>query len=162
MTLDFEKQLEYGEDGEHIVADYLLKKEFVILPLYQFENKNQTPYLLYDKKLLILPDLTVWKNGKTYFIEVKRKRQWVKFKNKIETGINYKLFKSYEEITLITDSIIYLWFVHEYEEPTGFYYIELNKFKNNSRYWDGVVGNSKKIMGQMLFVGIEYLTKVAK
>lgn len=156
----FQEYLEYGEEGEHIVADYLMNScDASVLPLYQFEDKKTAPYLIYKDSKYKLPDLTVWKESKIYFIEVKRKRQWVRFAGNTETGVDSYLYDNYVKIQDITGTQIYLWFVHEDEEPVGFFYISIDNFKKDMRYWDGKA-KGKQVIKAMVFTDIKNLTKI--
>jgi len=157
---NFETLLKIGEDGEHEVAKYLIKKDLSILPLYQFNN-NKTPLLFCKNANLILPDLTCFNkkdDKKCFFVEVKTKKQWVKFKNRIETGIDYRLYLAYKKVIKQTQMDVYLIFNHKVEKPTGLF---LCKLQDYTRIWDGKVNNENKY-NKMVFYNIEILKNLTK
>lgn len=138
----FEEKLSWGEEGEQTIASLLIRRGVAVAPLYQFHNHDSTPILLTEKENLILPDLTCWSDGLNYFVECKRKNQWVKFNGNVETGLNQKHFRHYERLKAITGQDVYLFFLHEKEMP-GVYFGELHALKPHMREWDGLVRGSR-------------------
>ena len=130
---NFEQQLQFGIDGEKIVAENFMQQGFFILPVYQFDV-NTAPVLFSTNKQYILPDMVVFRNLECAFIEAKRKRQYVKWKGKIETGICQRLYDHYMQIHKNTGLDVFIVFVQEEEEPTGIFYLNLC---TPGRKWDG-------------------------
>ncbi|MCP4604522.1 MAG: hypothetical protein GY847_29040 [Proteobacteria bacterium] len=145
---NFKEQLEYGEIGEGLIADYLASCGVAVLPLYQFENKTGAPFLAekIDNRLYkrVLPDLTCWNNGKSFFAEVKRKTEWVRFTGSLETGFNHHSYLEYCAVRKKTKCDIWLFFLHEVEEPTGLFVGKMRDLEPNMRIWDGKRPNGKK------------------
>ena len=107
---DFHEKLKQGQDGERLIASKLIERNVTVVPLYQFENSH-APYILAKDMLLTMPDLLCFNDsGACYFIECKLKKRWVKFKGKIETGINLKHYYNYKRVTFLTGNKEYLCF----------------------------------------------------
>jgi hypothetical protein len=152
--ISFKEQLAFGEEGEHEVASYLISRGVTILPLYQFEN-NTAPLLYHIRGKIISPDLICF-GRESFMVEVKTKNQWVKFNGIVETGLNQKHFNHYSDIQVATGNIVYVFFNHKTEKPTGFYFCKLNDY---TRVWDGRV-NGKLVYDEMVFYNINILKKL--
>jgi|LakMenE18May11ns_1017448.scaffolds.fasta_scaffold9838908_1 hypothetical protein len=152
---NFKDKLQYGKDGEKIIAEYFLNKGYSILPLYQF-SEDIAPKIFLSNEVITSPDLTIFKNQKCVFIEVKRKKKWVKFGNIIETGCDNRLYCQYKKISQATGIDLFLVFIHEDIEPCGNYYININ---NIGRYWNGIVKN-KNVSPPMYFWNLDQLNKL--
>ena len=153
--VSFEEQLQYGKEGEKEIALYLLNKGCSILPLYQF-NDELAPKIFTANEIITSPDLTVFKEEKCFFIEVKRKKQWVRFGEIVETGCNYRHYAEYKKVSRFTGIKLFLIFLHENEEPCGKYLIDINTV---GRYWNGKV-NERKVSKPMYFWNINQLNKL--
>lgn len=138
----FEDKLKWGEEGEKGVATMLINKGVTVAPLYQFNNHDSAPVCLGHGFALTLPDLTCWNDGVNFFVECKRKNQWVRFNGNIETGLNQKHFDVYEQVKARTGQSVYLFFVHDGEMP-GTYYGEIHALKPHMRRWDGMVAGKR-------------------
>jgi len=147
-SLSFEEKLEWGEEGEKTIASRLIKKGVAVAPLYQFKNHDNTPIMLTDKEQLILPDLTCWKDGKNFFVECKRKNQWVSYGGVVETGLDQRHFKEYCNLKAITGQKVYLFFIHENKDP-GVFFHELRYLLPHMRLWNGRKPNGDYIMKPM-------------
>lgn len=152
---NFKDALAFGQDGEKEVASLLLKKGYAVLPLYQFED-DISPKIIEINGSHISPDLTIFKQNKCTFLEVKRKRQWVEFKGVIETGCNYCHYLHYKKIANLTGVDLFMAFLHEEKMPTGIFFVNINE---KGRYWDGIV-NGKKVSPPMFFWNIKSLKKI--
>jgi len=135
--MKFEEMLAFGQDGEKEIASVLIKNGVSLIPLYQFEHESKAPFLLSDNETIILPDLTCFSEN-AFFVECKRKNQWVHFNGRVETGLNVRHYQSYKKVKEITKLNVYLFFKHENEMP-GIYYNEIDVLNSNSRIWNGVV-----------------------
>ena len=150
----FKEQLSFGEEGEHEVAQWLITKGVSVLPLYQFNPEN-TPCIYHMQGKTTSPDLVCFKND-SFMVEVKTKNQWVRFGDRIETGLNLKHYKHYEKIELLTNKKVYVFFNHKVERPTGFYFVPLKAY---TREWDGKV-NGNVVYDKMIFYNINVLKKL--
>lgn len=95
--------------------------------------------LLTLSEKLILPDLTCWSDGENYFAECKRKKQWVKWEGRYETGLNQKHFNHYERLKAVTGQRVFLFFVQEDKNPdlSGVFFNEIHRLKPHARLWNG-------------------------
>jgi len=144
----FEEKLEWGEEGEKAVASWLISRGVSVAPLYQFKNHDKAPILMTKEKSLTLPDLTCWHDGQNYFVECKRKNQWVSFKGVIEIGLDQRHFDQYCDIKKQTGQKVFIFFVHENKDP-GIYFQEIDVLKLKIRRWDGRKPNGDYIMRPM-------------
>lgn len=140
---DFYEKLAYGEEGEKKIASLLLKRGVAVMPLYQFKATT-TPILLNNNRVLTMPDLCCWSKGEGYFVECKRKNQWVKFKGQFETGLNKHHFDEYKKIKNITGQKVYIFFIHDGDEVI-FYFDEISNLEKSARIWSGINSKGLKI-----------------
>lgn len=148
---NFKESLAFGEEGEHEVAEYLIKKGVNVLPLYQFENSH-APYILSLTQKVVSPDLICFKND-SFMVEVKTKNQWVEFEGNRETGLNKTHFDYYKKIRELTGKQVFVIFNHKSKKPIGFYLVELMQY---TRYWDGFHKGVKKYK-EMVFYNYDIL-----
>lgn len=138
---DFQKQFEFGEDGEKVVATTWMDRGWWVAPLYQFvSTKFGAPCMFNGSKRVILPDLMASRNGSTIGIEVKRKTRWCQNqKREWETGCEWRHYKHYMEWSDLTGLPVVLACLHDQEQSAGskrgLFAIELGK--RDPRHWDG-------------------------
>lgn len=154
--INFEECLKVGEQGEKDVAIHLLELGYNVLPLYQFEP-TFAPRIFNIHKNLTAPDLIVFNNAKTTFVEVKSKNRWIKYAGIIETGCDYRLYKEYKELSLMTKMPLHIIFNHSIDDPCGYFYIDINE---QGRYWDGCNENGEKKSKAMYFWQCHQLKKL--
>lgn len=163
---DFEAALAFGQEGEHIVADFLLRRGVAVAPLYQFQNLGRAPVIVWsadnEHVSKILPDLTCF-GRKAFFAESKRKRRWVpdKYGRGLETGFNERCYKEYRAVGDRTGAPVWVFFLHENEEPTGLYAGELRRLIPHARLWDGLHPAGHRINPPMIFFPLSVLARVA-
>lgn len=144
--MKFEEMLKFGEEGEKEIASILIKKGHSVIPLYQF-NSDHAPFLLNTDLHITLPDLTCFNGDVVYFVECKRKNQWVKWNFNQETGFDYRNYNHYREIKRLTNSRLYIFFKHEHEDP-GVYYCEIDKYQEHElRLWGGLRKGTQERIG---------------
>ena len=136
---EFSERLAFGEDGEHLVARFLMSRGVVLSPLYQFQNHDRAPVALWEvdgaQVSGVLPDLACWNKGRAFFAEVKRKTRWVHWEGARETGFDQRLWREYRRIRTQSGVPVWVFFVHEQQEPCGIYLVNIDK--KPSRVWDG-------------------------
>jgi len=148
----FDDRLVFGAEGEHIVARWLMRLGAVVSPLYQYTEHGKAPVVLWtaDGKTIsrIHPDLACWKDGASYFVEVKRKRQWTRDPDQPErgeeTGFDQRLFDHYAEIAARTGAKLYVFFLHEQQPPMGLFFAEISRLSRDVRRWNGKHNRSGK------------------
>lgn len=153
--MDFKENLKFGEEGEKQIAELLIKDGNYILPLYQFDA-NHPPYVLGQTDKYISPDLIVLKNNEIIFIEVKRKNKWNTFGNMYQTGVDYRKYIQYKELSLKTGIPFNIYFIHETMDPIGIYVINI---LHPGNYWSGEVAG-KKVYPAMYFWNLNSMTKI--
>lgn len=113
--MTFEEQLKFGQIGEGKIAQWLIRRGWVVLPVYEKElHTGKGPVLYSSSSRLIAPDMLAYKNEDVKWIEAKTKAgfTWHRISNKWVTGIDLRHYKDY--LTLLTDSpfLIWLMFLH--------------------------------------------------
>lgn len=151
----FSEKLAFGQEGEHIVGQILLDEGVTLLPLYQFQDIEKAPLIYAGETKYAAPDLTCFKDGQGWFVEVKSKRRWVKFTGELETGLDQRKYDIYKQVQETTGLPVYLCFRHIEEEPTGIYYAMLDSY---TRYWDGKYKGKRKYEPEY-FYNISVLNK---
>lgn len=129
----FEIQYLFGKDGEIIIHNKFVDYGYLILPVWQFESKC-APLLYGKKENYILPDMLIMKDTECAFIEAKRKRQYVNWNGIKETGICFRLYEQYMKIHNKTGIEVFVCFLHEQQEPTGLFLVNLC---TTGRFWNG-------------------------
>lgn len=152
----FREQLQFGEEGEHIISDFLMDKGVVIMPLYQF-SAQESPKIFSKEKALISPDLLCY-GDRVFFVEVKTKNQWVRWQGNIETGFNQKHYRHYLEVQQYTKQDVYVIFRHITEEPTGIYIVKLDF--EPVRLWNGKTPSGRYIDKPFVFYPFTALRKI--
>jgi hypothetical protein len=156
---NFKEKLAEGKEGEHEIANYLISKGYIILPLYQFEDDNKSPKLFYLNDNVTAPDLFVSGNKEALFVEVKTKKRWVTFTRINETGINRRLYYEYRKVHKKTGLPLFIVFNHKEIEPIGYFYVDISTPCN--RIWDGIDKiDGRKISEPMVFWRYDQLTKL--
>lgn len=147
----FEEALDFGEEGEHLIARRLMQSGIAVAPLYQFQNHDRAPVLLFEVDgehfSRVLPDLTCW-NRRQFFVEVKRKTRWVNWRpagRGLETGFDLRLFRNYRVIRNTTGADVWVFFIHEGSAPTGVFVAELETLVPLVREWDGKTPDGREV-----------------
>lgn len=116
MADDFQEKLEFGLDGENKVAKFMLSHGYDVLQIYKKEGaEKQGPRLLSSLGHRVAPDMMVFRNGKQFWIEVKRKTgaTWFKLSEQWETGINRRHFNEYCAISEMSQLPLWIIFIQE-------------------------------------------------
>ena len=150
---NFEKSLEFGKTGESAIAEFLKRRGFNILPVYEkIDNENKGPTLfMADGSSIIAPDMLVFGNGKTIWIEAKHKTAftWHRITQRWVTGIDRHHYHQYLKIAEASEWPVWLLFLHKngsakdtppgFQSPTGLFGNEIFKLSKSinhtSRNW---------------------------
>lgn len=128
----FQESLAIGQAGEDVVARWLRRRGFTVLPVYEklMDNKGGPRLFLPDRKL-IAPDLLVWNNHVGFFVEVKHKQafSWYREGACWVTGIDLRHYFDYLQIDEAGPPRVFLMFLHRGGQakdsppnsPTGLY-----------------------------------------
>ncbi|WP_437481867.1 hypothetical protein WME75_39725 [Sorangium sp. So ce1014] len=109
----FWRNLEYGQQAEQLVGDWLRFEKIAHLPLFQFGALGRAPYLSGCPGELPCPDFICWGQGGPYFIECKRKEAWGGHANRRTIGLKSALHKRYLQVSQVTRAPVYYYFVIE-------------------------------------------------
>jgi hypothetical protein len=159
MEDNFQHQLQYGIEGEKEVAEIFINNGYAILPMFQFKHLTESPKIIgpsTNNIELISPDLIVFKNNKTLFVEVKKKTRWVMNNNNLETGFDYRLYRHYLDVVNRTGIDLIIVFNHVNKPPLGMYYVNI---KTEGRMWNGKIKDNY-VYKQMYFFNFKDLKKL--
>jgi hypothetical protein len=113
---NFYNNLKQGLAGESLIASWLRKHGFTILPVYEkIIDTGKGPQLFLPGKKLIATDLLVWKQDGIFWIEAKHKTAFSLHRktNKWVTGIDLHHYEHYQQIHKETPWRVWLMFLHE-------------------------------------------------
>lgn len=149
--MSFEQNLEKGQIGESIIANWLAGEEgWNVLPAYDIENPTgKGPRLLTDAGQLIVPDMLAFKNNEYMWIEAKTKSAftWYRKTDEWQTGIDYTHFEAYISVFEKTKIPVYILFLHKpgskamdtpsgMVSPTGLYGQEISNLQKSVDHKD--------------------------
>lgn len=118
----FEKTLKWGKVGETAIANWLRRRGYTILPVYDVPlDTNKSPRLYtayksgYDE--LIAPDMLTMKGMRIQWIEAKRKTRFswrARYPNarKWQTGIDLRHYEHYLHVREHTNIPLWIMFLH--------------------------------------------------
>lgn len=132
----FEDALAFGSEGEDAVARWLMRCGVTVLPLYQFKGHEMAPKMYQAEGTMTCPDLTCFARG-AFFVEVKRKRRWTRWRDRTETGCDLRLWRDYCQVADATRLPVFLFFLHDSGPNPGLYYGTTTRLATEVREWDG-------------------------
>jgi hypothetical protein len=120
--MNFADSLSSGQLGESLIAQWLRRKGWHVLPAYEKEIDNgKGPRLFMAENTghaqLIAPDLLTMKGGEFRWIEAKHKTHftWYGIGNRFETGIDLRHYRDYCRVADATGVDVWLLFLHRDE-----------------------------------------------
>lgn len=182
MRTNFKQQLKIGQLGESLIANWLRAQGWYILPAYEKQIDNgKGPRLFTPNGQLISPDILAMKpDSKICWIEAKHKTnftwRYMPPGPRWETGIDYRHFKHYLEVSKQLPFNVWLFFLHASCEPrsgdkkagcpnvcpTGLYGEKLSVLGDiDKRQIRGDKTYHKGKENLMVYWGIEQLRKLA-
>lgn len=117
----FDEKLQWGAEAEVWVAAWLMRRGWRILPAYDYSGRDddKAPRLVAVQAAdsLIVPDLLSARDGKTRWVEVKRKSRADLYRKTgvLETGISRRLWAHYRRTQEVTGIEVWVVFVHDAE-----------------------------------------------
>ena len=97
--MNFAQTLEIGKTGESLVAQYFLRLGYSVLPVYEKAGAEHKGPVLFSAASgpLIAPDMLVFNNKETLWIEVKHKSAftWHRVTGEWVTGIDLHHYQQY-------------------------------------------------------------------
>jgi hypothetical protein len=107
---------------ERTVAAWLMSREWLVLPTYDFSGKgdDKAPKLMADSEAdsLVIPDLLCARHGEVQWVEVKEKdsASFTNITGRFETGISLRLWEHYTKVRAATGTPVWLFFAHNKED----------------------------------------------
>lgn len=112
---DFAKQLAFGKTGESIIAQWLRRRGFSVLPVYEKEQgEYKGPAVYAIDAQLIAPDMLAFQpTGKTLWIEAKTKSAFTlhRMTGHWLTGIDLRNYEDYLQVQDVSPWPIWLLFL---------------------------------------------------
>lgn len=122
MSLSFQQKLKQGQVGESLIARWLRRKGFFVLPVYEVSGLNKGPRLFnpdyVNGSRFIAPDMFVFKSADgrdyAYWIESKEKTTFTFYRitKTWQTGVDKKYWEHYCRIQEETPWDVWLMFLH--------------------------------------------------
>ena len=142
----FKQRLEAGKEGEREVGQVLISKGFPILPLYQFLDHGESPFVFTKDSKHKLPDFIIFTKEGPAFIECKQKNQWVgpgwrrkygldDYPDDLETGFDNYQLREYINIFKSTGVPVWFCFHHISNPPFGVYLLKMEEGLKYKRTW---------------------------
>ena len=100
-TITFQTNLSSGRLAEGVIANWLRRRGNTVIPAYELESVGQKGPQVYAPNFeLVAPDLLVWKDGKTCWIEAKSKSvfAWNRTTKAWVTGIDLHYYEQYQKV----------------------------------------------------------------
>ncbi len=139
-----------GRNGEQIVATWLQKRGYCVIPCYDYagENHEKAPKMQGQSRGYVLPDLLACRNGCCKWVEVKTKAGPThnKFKgNLAEHGMGQYLCNQYHTVQKESGIPVFVFVVEECSKQI--LYAPLDKLQPHGRLYNG----NKMNRGGMVF-----------
>lgn len=114
--MTFQKMLAMGKTGEGIIAQWMKRQGYNVLPVYEKEQGDyKGPALYAVDAQLIAPDMLVFQpSGKTVWIEAKTKSAFTLHRKSGHwvTGIDYRHYCDYLQVQAVSPWPVWLLFLH--------------------------------------------------
>lgn len=117
---DFQKNLAFGQMSETDITRWLISRGGTVMPAYDIEyDTGKGPRVYTNGDQHAVPDLLVWKNGKIFWIEAKRKTRfaWWGKGGYWVTGIDSKHWAAYRNVKILTGLNVWILFYHTGSDP---------------------------------------------
>lgn len=146
---NFERQLKFGKAGESLIANWLKRKGYSVLPVYEKEiSEGKGPQVFTASGNFIAPDLLVFgsENDKVWWIEAKHKNAftWHRITERWVTGIDLRHYQNYLRVQELSPWPVWLFFLQRDGRakdtppgkisPTGLYGNSLNYLEDHENH----------------------------
>jgi len=163
----FAGKLAYGQVGESKIANWLKSKGYSVLPVYEIEyHTGKGPRLFAPNKILIAPDMFVFKANRQLWVEAKHKHafSWHRITSRWVTGIDLRHYHDYCEIDNYSPFPVWLLFLHDGGQakdsppnsPSGLFGNKLSFLRDHENHRHGNWGNQG-----MVYWGVDSLKRLA-
>lgn len=112
----FAQCLETGKVAESVIGRWLMRQGYAVMPAYEkAEQEFKGPQLFSMDGELVLPDMVLFKPGRTLFVEAKCKTgfTWSRKYQRFETGIDIKHYEHYLEVRKRTGLKLFILFLQQ-------------------------------------------------
>jgi hypothetical protein len=161
--MTFAQKLHQGHVGESVIASWFRRKNYHILPVYEIEkHMGKGPRLYSPRAEVIAPDMLVFTDGKTFWIEAKHKEafSWHRKTHQWTTGIDMRHYRDYCIINDSTPFPVWLLFLQKggqakdspLNSPSGLYGNSLSYLQQHENHRSEQWGR-----GGMVYWSIQHL-----
>ena len=116
MGETFATALKFGKTGESAIAGFMKRRGFHVLPVYEKLDTDYKGPALYlaGGGSVVAPDMLVFGQGKTFWIEAKHKSAftWHRITQRWVTGIDAHHFEQYMKVAAVSPWPVWLMFLH--------------------------------------------------
>ncbi|MDA1178788.1 MAG: hypothetical protein O2931_08340 [Planctomycetota bacterium] len=153
--MSFEQQLEVGQLGESVIAKFLIRRGWQVLPAYQIEiHSGKGPRLFGTYGQLISPDLLAFTHNKVRWVEAKTKSAftWHRISQTWQTGIDKRHWLDYRRVNIETPFETWILFLHKdgtakdtplgMTSPTGLFGNKISVLESNVHHESDDWGHS--------------------
>ena len=145
--MSFTEKLQKGQLGESLIAKWLNRGGWNVLPAYDIEVQSGKGPRLFTatRGQLITPDMLVFRHKSIVWVEAKTKSAftWHRLSQTFQTGIDLRHWKSYISVSEVTPFPVWLLFLHkpgntakdtpsEKTSPSGLYGQELTRLQKTT------------------------------
>src|SRR6266446_818538 len=117
----FQETFRFGEDGENVIANFLIDSGWHVLPVYEKEGGDFKGPRVYtaERTELVAPDILSFRNGKIRWVEAKHKTvfTWHRLSKQWVTGIDRHHWKQYQRIFDLIGYELWILFLHKESIP---------------------------------------------
>jgi len=169
--MTFSQQLEFGQIGEGVIANWFKARGWAVLPIYEKEmHEFKGPQVFTLGQNLIAPDMFIF-NGQpknALFVEAKTKSvfSWYRKGARWVTGIDLRHYRDYQKVEKMSPWDIWVLFLHLHDSkpnstepfpcPTGLYGQKLNVLTNRESH------RSQRWARGMVYWDVKHLIKMAR
>jgi len=164
----FDKNILDGEAGEPLIAQWLRRKGYTVLPAYEkIVDSGKGPRLYLPRDVFIAPDFLAFSREDCAWIEAKRKTafSWHRITSEWVTGIDLRHYEDYCRVDEETPWPVLLFFLQEGgqakdsppDSPAGLFGGRLSELRNQEHHRHANWGR-----GGMVYWAIDVLQLYAK
>jgi len=171
--MSFDERLKEGLAGESLIAKWLIRKGWTILPAYEkIQHDFKGPRIISASGNLIAPDMLTFRfdenGGEVHWIEAKSKAAftWYRIGTTYQDGIDLHCWEDYQKLYRLAPWPVWLMFLHgpggiAKDNPEG-HVPPTGLFGNTIRHLKGCVDHdSPKWARGMIYWNIADLRKIA-
>jgi hypothetical protein len=116
----FQKQLAYGQMAETLIAQWLISRGIIVMPVYDIEYETGKGPRVFGASInAAAPDLLVWCSDRMLWCEAKHKSVFTRYRkaDTWTTGIDLHHWEHYRQVARSTRLPVWLLFLHRCSTP---------------------------------------------